>query len=36
MRPTDEAGWKRGPNQRLRGEFIADAETDWRKRTARR
>jgi hypothetical protein len=34
-RPVDEADWKRHLNERLRAEFIAGAEEEWRKRTGR-
>ena len=33
--PVDEADWKRHLNERLRAEFIAGAEDEWRKRTGR-
>jgi hypothetical protein len=34
-RHVDEADWKRHLNERLRAEFIAGAEEEWRKRTGR-
>ena len=33
--PVDEADWQHQLNQRLRAEFIASAEEEWRKRTGR-
>ena len=35
IRPVDEADWKRHLNERLQAEFVARAETEWRKRTGR-
>ena len=35
-RPVDEADWRPHMNQRLRAEFIAGAEEEWRKRTGDR
>ena len=32
-RPVDEPDWHHRLNQRLRAEFIAGAEEEWRKRT---
>jgi hypothetical protein len=34
-RPVDDADWKRHLQERLRAEFIAGAEEEWRKRTGR-
>jgi hypothetical protein len=34
-RPVDEADWKRHLDERLRAEFIAGAEEEWRKRNGR-
>jgi hypothetical protein len=34
-RPIDPADWQRRMNLRLRAEFIAGAEEEWRKRTGR-
>jgi hypothetical protein len=34
-RPVDEADWKRHLNERLRAEFLAAAEEEWRRRTGR-
>jgi hypothetical protein len=34
-RPIDPADWQRRLNLRLRAEFIAGAEEEWRKRTER-
>jgi hypothetical protein len=34
-RPIDPADWQRHMNRRLRAEFIAGAEEEWRKRTGR-
>jgi hypothetical protein len=34
-RPADPADWQRHMNRRLRAEFIAGAEEEWRKRTGR-
>jgi hypothetical protein len=34
-RPIDAADWQRQMNLRLRAEFIAGAEEDWRQRTGR-
>jgi hypothetical protein len=34
-RPVDAADWRRHMSQRLRAEFIAGAEEEWRKRTGR-
>jgi hypothetical protein len=34
-RPIDAADWQRRMNLRLRAEFIAGAEEEWRKRTGR-
>jgi hypothetical protein len=34
-RAVDPADWQRHMNRRLRGEFIAGAEEEWRKRTGR-
>jgi len=34
-RPIDAADWQRQMNHRLRAEFIAGAEEEWRKRTGR-
>ena len=34
-RPVDAAEWKHHLNERLRAEFIAGAEEEWRKRTGR-
>ena len=35
-RPVDEPDWQHHLDLRLRGEFIAGAEEEWRKRTGRR
>jgi hypothetical protein len=34
-RPIDTAEWRRHMNLRLRAEYIAGAEEEWRKRTGR-
>ena len=34
-RPIDPADWPRQMNRRLRAEFIAGAEEEWRKRVGR-
>ena len=34
-RPIDPADWQRRVNLRLRAEFIAGAEEEWRRRTGR-
>ena len=34
-RPIDRADWQRHMNRRLRAEFIAGAEEEWRKRVGR-
>jgi hypothetical protein len=34
-RPIDRADWQRKMNLRLRAEFIAGAEEEWRRRTGR-
>ena len=34
-RAVDPADWQRHMNRRLRAEFIAGAEEEWRKRTGR-
>lgn len=34
-RPIDAADWQRQMNLRLRAEFIAGVEEDWRRRTGR-
>jgi len=34
-RPIDPADWRQHMNRRLRAEFIAGAEEEWRKRTGR-
>jgi hypothetical protein len=34
-RPIDAADWQRRMNLRLRAEFIAGAEDEWRRRTGR-
>jgi len=34
-RPIDAADWQQQMNRRLRAEFIAGAEEEWRKRTGR-
>jgi hypothetical protein len=34
-RPIDPADWQQRMNVRLRAEFIAGAEEEWRKRTGR-
>ena len=34
-RPIDPADWQRQINRRLRAEFIAGAEEEWRRRTGR-
>jgi hypothetical protein len=34
-RPVAEADWKRHLEERLRAEFIAGAEEEWRKRAGR-
>ena len=34
-RPIDPADWQRRMNRRLRAEFIADTEEEWRRRTGR-
>ena len=34
-RPVDEPDWQHHLNQRLRAEYIAGAEEEWRKRTGR-